>query len=188
MRSLSERGSTMKSRKKNSSFVLCFVLLLLFLLRSESPAVMEGLSTEDLTRASDLVIEGEVINVRTFWSKDGTSIISRATVLQNSVIRGHASGRHITVEYEGGEIGDIGLRVSDVAPLETGEKVILFLQAGASRVNGAAFRMVGKGQGKYSIGSDGIARKGGFSVIGARDLIDSDIPVSDLIDKIRKVR
>jgi hypothetical protein len=92
------------------------------------------------------------------------------------------------VEYEGGEIGDIGLRVSDQSPLIKGEKVILFLRSGKSKKEGAAYNIVGKGQGKYVIDADGIARKGGFSIAGGKEDIDNNIPVDKLIEKINKIK
>ena len=169
-------------------FFLTIILFTFSLLCAESSAVMEGMSTADLTRSSDMVIEGEVTDVSAFWSTDGNSIISRATILQSHVIRGHSFQRHITVEYEGGEIGDTGFRVSDVSPLTAGERVILFLRSGMSRISGNVFTIVGKGQGKYAIGNDGIARKGGFSIIQGNEVIDNNIPVQDLIDKIRNTQ
>lgn len=178
----------MKPFIKKSIVCLASIFLGLSLFCSGSSAVMQGMSTADLTRASDLVIEGDVIDVRAFWSRDGNSIVSSATILQSNVIRGQTFQKRITVEYEGGEIGDTGFRVSDVSPLTEGERVILFLQSGTSRVNGNVFTIVGKGQGKYTISSDGIARKGGFSIIQGNEVIDNNIPVSDLIDKIRNTK
>jgi hypothetical protein len=147
---------------------------------------MYHMSTEDLTRESDAVIEGEVIDVRAYWSKDGKTIFTKATIKKSRAIKGRAVQKKVIVEYEGGEIGDIGLQVSDVAPLKKGEKVILFLKTGKSKKDGSAFNLVGKGQGKYTIGNDGIARKGGFSVIGGEELIDNNIPVDVLIEKIKR--
>jgi hypothetical protein len=178
----------MKPFIKKARVCLASIFLGLSLFCTDSSAVMQGMSTADLTRASDLVIEGDVTDVSAFWSRDGNSIISRATISQSYVIRGQTSRKRITVEYEGGEIGDTGFRVSDVAPLKVGERVILFLRSGASRINGNVFTIVGKGQGKYTVGSDGIARKGGFSVIQENEVIDNNIPVSDLIDKIRNTK
>jgi hypothetical protein len=148
---------------------------------------MEGLSTEELTRSSEIVIEGTVNDVAAEWSKDGKTIISRSTVIPTNVIKGKIA-QEITVELDGGEIGDIGFHVSDVEPLRKGEKVILFLKTGESRRGGNAFKIVGNAQGKYSIGKDGIARKRGFSVITGEEKIDNNIPVEELVDKIRRVK
>lgn len=166
--------------------LICFITICF--LSSESPAIMLGMSTEELTVASDLVLEGEVKDVRSFWGKDGKTIITRAVILDSLVIKGRVTQKHIIVEYEGGEIGDIGFRVSDVVPLRKGEKVIIFLKSGKSKKDGHAFNIVGKGQGKYTVDNSGIARKGGFSILSGEGLIDNNIPVGELIDKIRRVK
>ena len=167
------------------SFVIIF-LFVLILLSSHSPAVMIGMSTEDLTMESDYVVQGEIKDVKAHWNSDGKSIITRAILKTQKTIKGMSGRRNLIVEYEGGEIGDIGLRVSDVAPLKAGESVILFLRAGKGKKGEDVFNIVAKGQGKYVIGDDGIARKKGFSVIEGQKLIDNNIPVEELIDKIKK--
>ena len=68
-----------------------------------------------------------------------------------------------------------------------GEKVLLFLKAGKSKKDGAAYNLVGKNQGKYVVTADGIARKNGFSIEGEKEMIDNNIPVDALIEKIRRV-
>jgi len=173
-------------------FPLAYLHLIVFffiLSPSSSFAVMKGLSTEELTAASGLVIEGEVENTEALWSKDG-KIFTRATVVVNTMIKGNISQQKIPVEYDGGEIGDIGMRVSDQAPvpLDKGEKVLLFLKAGKGKKDGDAYNIVGKGQGKYRIDKKGIASKSGFTIAGPKGMIDNNIPVDQLIEKIRNVK
>ncbi len=151
-----------------------------------SMAIMRAMSTEDLTIESDIVVRGEVKDVKAHWSRDGKSIISRALIMKQNMIKGISGRRTLIVEYEGGEIGDIGLRVSDISPLSEGEQVILFLRVGKSNKNGEAFHIVGKGQGKYVIDNEGIARKRGYSVMEGDNIIDNNIPVEELIDKIKR--
>jgi hypothetical protein len=106
-----------------------------------------------------------------------------------NILKGETISNMITVEYEGGEIGEIGLRVSDVSPLKTGEDVILFLNKSTEgRKMGDVHNIVGRAQGKYTISKDGIAGKSGFSVISGESTIDNNIPVDELIDKIRRVK
>ena len=174
---------------KRNFFVMKFICLIVTcFLPSQSLAIMVGMSTEELTRASETVIRGEVENVETQWSKDGKTIFTSVTISKTDVIKGRNIQKRIIVEYEGGEIGEIGYRVSDVEPLRKGEKVILFLKLGKSKKDGIVFNIVGKGQGKYTIGNDGIARKGGFSIISGEEVIDNNIPVEVLVNKIKKVK
>ena len=91
------------------------------------------------------------------------------------------------MEYEGGEVGEIGLKVSDQPSFTGGEEVILFLKSGKSKRDGDIYNVVGRGQGKYVVGEDGIARKKGFSIAYGEDNIDNDIPAKDLIEKIKGI-
>jgi hypothetical protein len=171
-------------------FIIKFIFLTIvyFLLSSRSLAVMEGLGTEELTRDSESVIIGEVEDTESRWSKDGKTIFTRAFIVVNENIRGKSLQKRIAIEYEGGEIGDIGLKVSDVVPLEKGDRVLLFLKSGKSKSDGLIYNIVGKAQGKYTIDKDRIARKRGFSVIRGEDIIDNNIPLDELIKKIKEVR
>ena len=171
-------------------FIIKFLFLIMayLLLSSRSLAIMIGLGTEELTRGSESVIIGEVEDTETQWSKDGKTIFTKAFIVVNKIIRGRTLQKRITIEYEGGEIGDIGLKVSDVVPLEKGERVLLFLKSGKSRGDGFVYNIVGKAQGKYTIDKERVARKRGFSVTGGEDIIDNNIPLDELLKKIREVK
>ena len=169
---------------------MCLAILY-FLSSQQASAIMVGLSTEELTKASEVVIRGEVEDVEPHWSMDGKTIFTSASISVKDVIKGKISQKKIVVEYEGGEIGDIGVRVSDVSPLIKGEKIILFLKSGDSKrdkQNEKSHNIVGSAQGKYTIGDDGIARKSGFSIIKGKEVIDNNISVDALIDKIKGVK
>lgn len=174
---------------KRIFFISLSIFIVMPFLSSRSSAIMIGMGTEELTRESGIVIRGKVAKVEALWSEDGKTIITRATIIITNILKGEAISNMVTVEHEGGEIGEIGLRVSDVSPLNAGEDVILFLNKSAkSKIIGDVHEIVGKAQGKYIISNDGIARKGGFSVIKGESAIDNNISVDELIDKIRKVR
>ena len=176
--------------KKIPKLLTCIYLIAFFFTSSSALAIMEGFSTEELTAASDLVIEGQVEKTEAQWSKDGKSIFTSASVIIHSFIKGGPAQKKIKVEYAGGEIGDIGMKVSDQDPslLTQGEKVLLFLKAAKSKKDGDAYTIIGKGQGKYRIDENGIARKGGFTIAGSKEMIDNNIPVDQLIKKIKKAK
>lgn len=156
---------------------------------SPGGAMMEALSTERLTKSSDLVVEGEVENVVSAWTADRTAIMSSATISVVDVVRGTAAPISLTVEYEGGEVGEVGMGVSDGATVAAGQKVLIFLRKKRSSLEGARYEFNGSAQGVYRIGADRIARKGGFSVLpGSGDAIDNDLDLDQLKAKIRGVR
>lgn len=175
----------------------------LFLLASESHAIMVPMTTEQLTKSAQLVVRGTVTRVESHWSDDGKAIFSKAYIFVTDVIHGDDPTQEIVVEYEGGEIGDIGYRVSDSAQFEEGEDTLLFLQDAVAARNASSdtalesarsaalvrpHHLVGKAQGKYSIDGAGIARKRGFSVLGEPGTIDNNIQVDKLIDKIKRAK
>lgn len=179
---------------KRNAVTLCLVFLVLFSLPGYLAAMMVGLATEELAGDSDTVIIGTVEYKESSWSADGETILTSVLVMVDETVKGSAPEGLITVEYEGGEVGDIGLRISDTPSFEESEKVLLFLKpersrrepltARGARVN-EVFRVVGKAQGKYSIDRDGIARKKGFSVADKKHVVDNDISVDALVKKIR---
>lgn len=179
---------------------IIFSLCLIFV-AAKSSAVMTALTTDEITKSSDVVIRGMVQRVESYWSDDGKTIMSRATISVVEEVRGQNVPHQVVVEFAGGEIGDLGYRVSDSVVFEEGEETLLFLRRPA-RVSKAVestpggkdqlgdqpsvYEMVGKAQGKYTIDRLGIARKRGFSVVGEPGTIDNNIPVEELIRKIKE--
>ncbi len=164
------------------------VLLAAFLLALAVPgaALMQALSTEYLTQAAGLVIRGRVTGLESRWSDDRRSILTRVRVSVHEVYKGTAPAKDLTVEIPGGEVGGIGMRVSDTPGLRLGEEVILFLGATGRKRTAGVFAIVGKAQGKYSVAPDGTASRCGFTVAGDRSLADDKLPVTELIAKIRR--
>jgi hypothetical protein len=173
--------------KQGQYLVRVISLIVIILMSAESGALMVGMSTERLTRESELVIVGDVENTKSQWSDDGKQIVTRVTIIYTDIIKGKHRNRNIVVEHEGGEVEGIGMGVSDSPHFRKGDKVILFLKP-EKRKEEAVFKIVGSSQGKYTVGTDGIARKNGFSLWTDRELIDNDIPADMLIDKIKRVK
>lgn len=195
---------------KRQSLIYAFIIFIItaFLLSSNAWALMVGISTEDLTRRSDAVVTGVVESVESFWSEDGRTIYTRAVVLVRDLVRKRddhvmQDANRVIIEYEGGEVGGIGLKVSDAASFTKGENVLLFLKelpekAGAGALSGQAkssaagpvnaYRIVGMGQGKYSISNDGIATKSGFTALKGADVVDNNISIEELTSRIRGVK
>ena len=174
--------------KSTIKFLLqCFIAIVIFSAHLSS-ADMVGMSTEELTLSSDTVITGQVEDVKSQWSKDGKTIVTNVSIIPSQVLRGNAVGQKVVLEYEGGEVGDIGLKVSDMPAFIKGENVLLFLKEGKSKANGTVHNVVGKAQGAYKVNPNGVASKKGFSAVGKRNIIDNDMPVDVLIEKIKGVK
>jgi len=173
---------------KHSFGTIIVFSVLLMLIPGIATAIMAYMPIEALTRSSDVVIEGDVIDTQSFWSQDGSTILTRAEIVVNEVIDGHLSQNTIAVEYEGGEVGDIGLRVSDAVTMQAGERVVLFLKFADYASRQAVNHVVEKVQGKFSIKSSGMAARGAAQYVGAAGASVNQIELSELKKRIQSAR
>lgn len=182
---------------KSVSSVLGFFLAVVLLYGSAS-AMMVGLSTEELTNNSQAVIRGTVEDKQSYWSSDGKMILTKAFVRVNEVIRQKAngdiqSGSRVAVEYLGGEVNGLIMKVSAVSPLSVGEDVVLFVNPSSDKraahtSESKTYNIFGFAQGKYSIGKDGIAKKEAQTIINKKEAVDNNIPAEELTMKIKGVK
>ena len=142
---------------KNIIAIAFLFLALTFFSPASSFALMIEKSAEELAQDAKVIIQGEVKSVRSYKGINGV-IYTRASVVVNDVIKGKNIKKNITVEYEGGEVGDVGVRVEDEPTLEKGEQVLLFLTNSFWRKN--VYYIVGGVLGKYAICSDDTVRIG----------------------------
>ena len=142
---------------KNIIAIAFLFLALTFFLPVSSFALMIEKSAEELAQNAKIIVQGEVKSVKSYKGINGV-IYTRASVLVNDVIKGKNIKKNITVEYEGGEVGDIGVWVEDEPSLEKGEQVLLFLTNSFWRKN--VYYIVGGVLGKYAICPDDTVRIG----------------------------
>lgn len=150
-------------------------------------AAMSGLSTEQLTRNAACVVQGQVVETRAHWTGDGQTIVTTVTVSVSDVVKGEVSGETIDIEYPGGEVDDIGLKVSDVKVPPSGSNVLMFLKPVRIDNFSTIYQLFGKAQGQYSIDENNLATKSGFSLVEGQDRVDNPISLQELINKIRAV-
>jgi hypothetical protein len=96
-------------------------------------------------RGAGRIVVGRVIDVRAEFASNEYGdqlIVSTAQVEVDETLKG-AAAQVVDVEYEGGTVGDLTLKVSDLPSLETGERAVFFLEAG----RGVRFRPHDRGRG-----------------------------------------
>ena len=103
------------------------------------------LDTPALTAASTDVVDAKVVSSSSEWTADHRRIVTHVVIEVRDTWKGTAHGR-VTVVQPGGERDGIGQRVSGVAPLQLGERVVLFLER-----SGPYHRVVGLAQGVYRV-------------------------------------
>lgn len=157
--------------------ILCSVLILILLtefLAPQSSALMVRKSLEELTSQADSILIGKVEKIESRWNEEKTLIYTYVTISvkeHTKALSGMAEVKEVIVRVRGGEVGDIGLRVSDTPQFREGEEVLLFLK----RENMPLFSVTGLFQGKYSI-EDGIAKN---------RMLGVEIPLNSFISQIK---
>jgi hypothetical protein len=113
-------------------------------------------------------------------------------------LKGDLPYEHIFVQYPGGEIGDLGLRVSDMPKFEPEERVLVFLSAIKNVKESTnsliialnfipSFEVFGSAQGKYSIDHEGIASKCGYDLLISDSNSDITLPYEELKSRINNI-
>ncbi|HEY3586177.1 MAG TPA: hypothetical protein VGK85_03445, partial [Myxococcaceae bacterium] len=125
--------------------VRTFLLLSLLGAGAALASTAVRLDTAALVAASSDVVDGNVVSSTSVWTGDHRRIVTQVVVEVRDTWKGTAAGR-ITVVQPGGERDGIGQRVSGVAPLSSGERVVLFLER-----TGPYHRVVGLAQGVYRV-------------------------------------
>jgi len=111
-------------------FSMLVISLCLLFYTASGWTLMISLSTEDLTEKAENIVVGKVIKKECRWNKERTKIYTYITIFVEEDLKGKAEGKEITVRYLGGEVGEVGLRVSDAPSFKEDEEVLLFLKKG----------------------------------------------------------
>ncbi|HYO13861.1 MAG TPA: hypothetical protein VE685_11765 [Thermoanaerobaculia bacterium] len=128
------------------------VSLVLLLALAAMPAMASTfikMNQKDLVRDSAAVIQGEVVQVNSFWEPTGTIIVTEALVKVEDVVFGNAPSVAV-VRTAGGEVDGFYIEAHGFPVFKAGERVLLYLEPerdGYSRVTG--YR-----QGQYQIVRD----------------------------------
>jgi hypothetical protein len=167
------------------SLLAFLALALLFL--NFSQALMVKLSLQRLTIGSDAIILGEVENMQCEWSLDGQIILSVVTLRIDEILKGEFSNSKIFIQYPGGTVGELSLKVTDMPSFHRKEKVLVFLKSITDMTDTKnsplaalnilpAFKVFGNAQGKYFIDAQARAKRSGYNLT-ARD-VDPDKTLS----------
>jgi hypothetical protein len=113
---------------KRKGLILCFIVTILVsgLLTRDGLALMERMSLEELTTQADLIIAGKVEKVES--RMEGSAIFTYVSVKPTEEpIKGKKT-EEVTIRLLGGEVGEIGLYVSDTPKFSEQETIIVFLK------------------------------------------------------------
>ena len=136
----------MRSLSSAAMVVAAFILLTVTTPTIAGPSPLW--STADLRAFSDVVVTGEVEEVRTGWDAEVGTIYTYVTVAVESILKGEVDDARLVVKQLGGEFNGLGLSVHDQATFRVGEHVLLFLE---TRPRDQSFYTSALWQGKWLV-------------------------------------
>ncbi len=160
-------------------FVLNSVIIFLLLTGFFAPqvsALMVRKSIEELTSEADSILIGKVRKIESRWNEEKTLIYTYVTISvkqHTKTLSGVGEVQEIIVRVRGGEVGDIGLKVSDTPQFREGEQVFLFLK----REKLPLFSVTGLFQGKYTIEENRVKNR----------ILGLDVPLDSFIGQIKGI-
>ena len=161
--------------------VLIFLLLTGFL-APQASALMVRKSIKELTSQADSILIGKVKEMESRWNEERTLIYTYVTISVSQytkTLSGVGEVQEIMVKVPGGEVGDIGLKVSDTPQFREGEEVFLFLKMEKLPF----FSVAGLFQGKYTIEENRVKNR----ILGLDVLLDSFISqIEGILEKAKR--
>lgn len=172
------------------ALAVCIFALIAAAALPASASVFVAMDRAELVAASQAVVVGRVLDVRSFWNDDATAILTEAVVQVDETVAGD-SPRIVTVRTFGGTVGSLRIEAHGFPTFERGKRMLLFLDG----VGGTA-EVVGYQQGQFRIVtrvSDGMdvavpAVDAGATLVrmdGQRVERPRAMPLSALVESIR---
>lgn len=131
-------------------------LALLFLLvRPASGTSVIAPSFEQLVGRADLVFTGQAVAQRAEWKdiNGRNSIVTLITFRVEQVHKGQA-GRTVTLQFLGGQVGDVALEVAEMPKFGAGERAVLFVEGNGASVS----PIIGFYHGRFPLRKDATGR------------------------------
>lgn len=125
---------------------VCLALLALALAVPASASTFLAMSRGELIAQSDAVIQGEVLQVNSFWTPSGRIIATEAMVRVTETIVGQAPSV-VVVRTFGGTVGGYTVEAHGFPKFEKGQQVLLFVD---NQGDGTA-EVTGYRQGQFRI-------------------------------------
>lgn len=100
-----------------------------------------AMNQKELIAASEAVVQGEVLKVRSFWDASGRMVMTEALVRVEENILGKAPAM-VRVETFGGNVDGFIVEAAGFPEFKAGERMVLFLskpKEGVARVEGYQF-------------------------------------------------
>lgn len=130
---------------KNRLIVGLAVALMVAATVPAAASTFVAMDQQELLASSAAVVDGRVLDVRSFWNDDHTNIISEARIEVTDLVAGD-SPAVVTVRTFGGEVGNYRVEAHGFPTFASGDRVLLFLAE-----DGDAYRVSGYAQGHFRV-------------------------------------
>lgn len=107
------------------------------------------MTRDELVEQADAVVAGRVVEVNSFWNREGTAIMTEAVIEVEDSILGNAPS-HVRVRTFGGQVGDYKIVAHGFPTFERNERLLLFLEPKQDGFH----KVLGYGQGEFRIRAD----------------------------------
>lgn len=112
-----------------------------------------AMSQEELIAESSAVVQGKVVETRSYWNKDRTLIWTEAVIEVEERLVGETPGL-VRVQTPGGMIGDFRIEAVGFPIFEANQRLLVFLKPEGKRTRVTGFR-----QGQWHIERDDSGRE-----------------------------
>lgn len=153
-------------KRKNWVLVLPIILLIMFsgivnnITAQKQPSLIES-----LVEKSEVIVLGDVKELRSEWNQDKTKIYTRVSIKVTENLKGSENNQTIVITHLGGEVGEVGELYSHVPKFTQDEEVLIF----ARRDKENNLRVTKGHEGKFKIIKD---KTTGEKKIGASNTLN----------------
>jgi hypothetical protein len=106
----------------------------------------------ELVRKADMIVLGTVLQQESAWDAQHIAIYTTVTLVVERTLLG-LPAEVVTLQVAGGRVGNMGMRTSNDAVFQEGERVIVFLNTSVSPST-----IVGMQQGKFVVKDSMVTR------------------------------
>lgn len=133
-----------------TTVALSVLALVALLAVPASASTFVNMSQHEMLRASAAVIEGQVLEVHSFWNDERTVIFTEALVQVREEVVGKTNATVVRVRTAGGTVNGYRIEAAGFPQFNRGQNTLLFLQPAEAGV----YQVVGYRLGQYRITRD----------------------------------
>jgi len=161
-------------------------------------SLMIKIPLRQLVHMSEAIVIGRVQSIHCEWSLDKRLIVSIVKVRIQEAIGGELWGPYIVLEVQGGTVGGLSLKVTDMPAFHEQEEILIFLRTIKNMADTRhsftvaqnffpSYEVCGKAQGKYALEAGGLARASEYGTYTEEEDSGAALPLASLKAQIQSI-